>query len=53
MTMAYANKQPPLGSPLKRMMTVIQYHFQEWVRREIIDFDPYDDEAEEALPPEP
>ncbi|ABW30589.1 hypothetical protein AM1_5639 [Acaryochloris marina MBIC11017] len=27
------------------MMAVIKEQFQEWVRREIIDFDPYDDEG--------
>ncbi|BDM79387.1 hypothetical protein [Acaryochloris marina] len=30
---------------LSSMMAVIKEQFQEWVRREIIDFDPYDDEG--------
>lgn len=31
---------------LSSMMAVIKEQFQEWVRREIIDFDPYDDEGD-------
>lgn len=29
----------------KTMMAAIKERFKEWVRREIIDFDPYDDEG--------
>lgn len=29
-----------------KIVTSMKYQFKEWVRREIIDFDPYDDEGE-------
>lgn len=30
----------------KKVMAALKDHFKEWVRREIIDFDPYDEEME-------
>ncbi|MGR3277460.1 hypothetical protein ACSYAD_20380 [Acaryochloris marina NIES-2412] len=32
--------------PFTTMVVAIKERFKEWVRREIIDFDPYDDEGE-------
>lgn len=42
----------PTHSTLSSMMAVIKKQSQEWVRREIIDFDPYDDEGELSNFPE-